>query len=146
MTRAAEVFEATGRSLVDWQREPADGPPPGIIFRVILLMPPRDVLYAAIDARFDRMVADGGLDEARALVARGLAPTLPVMKALGVAELAAAAAGEIETVEAITRVKTATRNYAKRQVTWFHNQIIADFIIPTQYSESIRQKIFSKIL
>jgi tRNA dimethylallyltransferase len=77
MTRAAEVLEATGRSLADWHRAAADGPPEGLAFRVILLMPPRETLYAAIDARFDRMVAEGVLDEARELAARGLAADLP---------------------------------------------------------------------
>ncbi|MEE8084030.1 MAG: tRNA (adenosine(37)-N6)-dimethylallyltransferase MiaA [Alphaproteobacteria bacterium] len=146
MTRAAEVLEATGRSITEWQRAPADGPPEGLAFRVILLMPPRAALYAAIDARFDQMVADGALDEARALAARGLAPDLPVMKALGVAELAAAAGGEVEIAAAITRAKTATRNYAKRQITWFKGQMVADITFSTQFSESIKDKILSKIL
>ena len=109
-------------------------------------MPPREALYAAIDARFDRMLADGALDEARALAARGLAPDLPVMKALGVAELAAAARGEVEIAAAIMRAKTATRNYAKRQITWFKGQMVADLTISTQFSESIKEKILSKIL
>ncbi len=146
MTRAAEVLEATGRSLADWQRAPADGPPEGLAFRVILLMPPRATLYAAIDARFDRMVAEGALDEARELAARGLAADLPVMKALGVAELAAAARGEVETAAAVTRAKTATRNYAKRQITWFKGQMVADLTLYTQFSESIKEKILSEIL
>jgi len=146
MTRAAEVLEATGRSLTEWQRGQACGPPEGLAFRVILLMPPREALYAAIDARFDRMLADGALDEARALAARGLAPDLPVMKALGVADLAAAARGEVETAAAIMRAKTATRNYAKRQITWFTGQMVADLTFSTQFSESIKEKILSKIL
>jgi len=146
MTRAAEVLEATGRSLAEWQRAPAEGPPEGLSFRIILLMPPRETLYTAIDARFDRMVAEGALDEARALAARGLAPDLPVMKALGVAELAAAARGELETIAAVTRAKTATRNYAKRQITWFKGKMVADKIFFTQYSESFKEKILSEVL
>ena len=146
MTRAVEVLEATGRSLAQWQRAPACGPPEGLGFRVILLMPPRETLYAAIDARFDRMVAAGALAEARALTARGLAPDLPVMKALGVAELAAAARGALETGAAVTRAKTATRNYAKRQITWFKGQMVADITFFTQFSESFKEKILSEIL
>jgi tRNA dimethylallyltransferase len=146
MTRAAEVLEATGRSLAEWQRDQACGPPEGLAFRVILLMPPRETLYAAIDARFDGMAAAGALDEARALAARGLAPDLPVMKALGVAELAAAARGELEISVAVTRAKTATRNYAKRQITWFKGQMVADIVFSAQFSESFKEKNLSKIL
>lgn len=146
MMRAAEVLEATGRSFVEWQRTADDGPPDGVRFRIILLMPPRETLYAAIDARFDRMVAEGGLDEARALAARGLAPDLPVMKALGVAELAAAARGELDLETALARAKTAIRNYAKRQITWFRGQMVADITLETKYSESFKEKILSEII
>lgn len=146
MMRAAEVLEATGRSLVEWRRSTDDGPPDGVGFRIILLMPPRETLYAAIDARFDRMVELGGLEEVRALAARGLAPHLPVMKALGVAELAAAVRGEMELGAAVDRAKTATRNYAKRQITWFKRQMIADFTFDTQFSESFKKKILSEII
>jgi tRNA dimethylallyltransferase len=68
------------------------------------------------------------------------------MKALGVAELAAAARGEVETAAAVTRAKTATRNYAKRQITWFTGQMVADLTLYTQFSESIKEKILSEIL
>lgn len=146
MIRAAEVIEATGRSLLDWQGDPAEGPPDHLRFRTILLMPPRDVLYAAIEARVARMAASGGLEEAVALAARGLAPDLPAMKALGVAELAAAARGEGTLEAALTRLKTATRNYAKRQITWFSGQMVADLAFCTQFSESSSNEFFAKIL
>ena len=68
------------------------------------------------------------------------------MKALGVAELAAAARGEMPLAEAVAKAKTASRNYAKRQVTWFHGQMIADFRETEKFSESLCEKILSEIL
>ncbi|MDX1483922.1 MAG: tRNA (adenosine(37)-N6)-dimethylallyltransferase MiaA [Alphaproteobacteria bacterium] len=146
MIRAMEVLEATGRSLADWQAEPADGPPPGLAFRTVLLMPPRAELYAAIDARVESMAEAGGLEEAWALAARGLAADAPVMKALGLADLAAACRGEVPLAAAIDRAKTATRNYAKRQVTWFQGQMVADLTLNTKFSESFKEKMLSEIL
>jgi tRNA dimethylallyltransferase len=146
MIRAAEVLEATGRSLVDWHGEPTDGPPEDMVFRTILLMPPRQALYAAIDARFDAMVEAGAMDEANALAARGLSPDLPVMKALGIAELVAVTKGEADMAAALGRAKTATRNYAKRQITWFKSQIITDLVIKLKFSERNIEKILSDII
>jgi tRNA dimethylallyltransferase len=146
MIRAAEVLEATGRSLADWQAEPADGPPSGLVFRTILLMPPRDVLYAAIDARLDAMMAAGAIDEAVVLANRGLAPDIPAMKALAVPELIAASNGDMDLAAALTRAKTATRNYAKRQITWFKSQIITNKVIELKFSERNMEKILSDIL
>jgi tRNA dimethylallyltransferase len=146
MIRAAEVLETTGRPLSAWQAAAADGPPGHLAFRTILLMPPRGAMYAAIEARVARMVEAGALNEAAALAERGLAPGLPAMKALGVADLAAAARGEVALDAALERHKTATRNYAKRQVTWFQGQMVADFMFLTKFSEREQEEIFSKIL
>lgn len=146
MMRALEVLEATGWPLAHWRGQPPEGPPPGLVFHTVLLDPPRAALYAAIEARFERMVAAGALAEARVLAARGLAPDLPAMKALGVAELAAAARGEIAFAAAVARAKTASRNYAKRQVTWFRGQMIADWRSSEKFSESLYEKILSEIL
>lgn len=146
MIRAAEVLEATGRPLAAWQAETPVVPPAHLAFRIILLMPPRPELYAAIDARVTHMVEAGALEEAAALAERGLPPDLPGMKALGVADLAAAVHGEIPLEAALDRLKTATRNYAKRQITWFQGQMVADLTFLTQYSESTREDIFTKIL
>jgi tRNA dimethylallyltransferase len=84
--------------------------------------PAREVLYARCDARVGRMVDQGALDEVKALVARRLDPALPAMKAVGVREFADALSGEISLEIAIERTRQATRNYAKRQLTWFRNQ------------------------
>jgi tRNA dimethylallyltransferase len=120
--RALEVLEATGRPPSAWRAEAGAGPPPDMDFRTLVLLPPRDALYAACDARFGRMVAEGALDEVRDLLALGLRPDLPAMKAVGVPELAAAVRGQASLAEAVERGRRATRNYAKRQTTWFRHQ------------------------
>lgn len=128
LVRAWEVVEATGRTLPDWQR--AGGTGAGAhAYRTILLMPPRDALYAACDARFDAMVAAGALDEVRALLALGLDPALPAMKSLGVRELARHLAGEWTLEQAGEKARQATRNYAKRQTTWFRHQFAPNLVL-----------------
>ncbi|MEZ5667127.1 MAG: tRNA (adenosine(37)-N6)-dimethylallyltransferase MiaA [Alphaproteobacteria bacterium] len=144
VVRALAVRDATGRSLADWQAQ-APAPPPGLAFHVVLLMPPRAALYAACDARFAAMVEAGAVDEVRALRARGLPADRPVMKAIGVAELGGVLDGSRSLDDAIAASAQATRNYAKRQCTWFRHQIIADQIIDAQFSERETAGIFSKI-
>lgn len=145
MLRALEVMEVTGRSIVDWQAEPLSGPPPGSDFITILLSPPRDVVYAACDRRFCEMIARGALDEARALRGMGLDPELPAMKAVGVPELIAVLDGGMALEDAIAAAQQATRNYVKRQQTWFSRQIIANLTINEKLSEKILANIFSFI-
>lgn len=146
IARALEVLEATGRPLSDWQRaEAGAADTEGLAFLTLLLLPPRPALYATIDARFVAMVQEGGLAEVRALAARGLDPALPAMKALGVPDLIAHLEGALSLEEAVRRGRQATRRYAKRQVTWFRHQIIADFTLEPQFSECYREKIFSII-
>lgn len=141
--RAVEVLEATGRPLSWWQAQPPAGAT-GLRFVTVLLDPPRGDLYARIEARFDAMLAAGALAEARALAR--LDPGLPAARALGLRELAAAAAGNLPLDDAVTRAKTRSRNYAKRQVTWFRRQIIASFSYGEQFSESLLERILSEIL
>ena len=145
IARALEVLEATGRSLAAWQAGPAEEPPAGLRFATILLAPPREALYARCDRRLKAMAEEGALDEVRRLTAMGLAPDLPAMKALGVKEFADYLAGNRAFDEALAAAQQATRNYAKRQMTWFRNQIIADKMITTQFSESMLPEIFSFI-
>jgi len=150
MIRAWEVMVATNRSLADWQLDPGSGPPPGMVFDWIVLAPPRDALYAACDGRFRAMIAAGALEEARALLALGLDPELPAMKAVGVPELAAHLRGETDLEAAIARAQQATRNLAKRQTTWFRHQIPAadarvqrSHVARAQYSEKIAAETLS---
>ena len=121
LARAYEVFQATGKALSVWQ---ADTRPPLTRERwtAVVLEPEREVLYARCDARLEAMVRDGALEEARALAARGLGPALPVMKAVGLRELAAHLAGEMSLDDAIALAQQETRRYAKRQLTWLRNQ------------------------
>jgi tRNA dimethylallyltransferase len=147
LIRAYEVLKATDRSLADWQREATDKP--FASFAGIVLEPPREDLYAAIDARFDLMMGQGGLQEARALDNLGLAPDLPVMKAVGVRELIAHLHGDLPLDDAVALAKKRTRNYAKRQMTWFRWQFPRNFVsndcLKKQQKESFRYKIFTFI-
>ncbi|MEO1042465.1 MAG: tRNA (adenosine(37)-N6)-dimethylallyltransferase MiaA [Pseudomonadota bacterium] len=119
--RALAVFDETRRPLSAWQKEPRVQTVEGPILP-LLLYPERETLYRRCDERFDRMLADGAIDEARTLGARGLAPDLPVMKALGVPELLAHLDGVMTLEEAAAAAKQETRRFAKRQMTWFRNQ------------------------
>ncbi|MEL7465834.1 MAG: tRNA (adenosine(37)-N6)-dimethylallyltransferase MiaA [Pseudomonadota bacterium] len=121
VTRALEVLEHTGRGLASWR---ADTPPPLIAEpEKILIATEREALYARCDARFDAMLGAGALEEARAMAARGLDPILPAMKAVGAPELFAHLRGEMSLEAAAAFAKQATRNYAKRQMTWMRNQM-----------------------
>ncbi|QTC92666.1 tRNA (adenosine(37)-N6)-dimethylallyltransferase MiaA [Brevundimonas goettingensis] len=121
LTRAWAVARATDRSLSDWQASTKPLLEPRTYERMVV-EPDRAALYANCDARVAVMVEQGVLDEVAALTARGLDPVLPAMKAVGVREFAAHLAGETPLETAIDQVRQATRNYAKRQLTWFRNQ------------------------
>jgi tRNA dimethylallyltransferase len=121
LTRAWAVAEHTGRALSDWTAHTRPLLEPGS-WTGLVVEPDRETLYASCDARVARMVEAGALDEVRALAARGLDPALPAMKAVGVRELAAHLAGETTLDAAVEATRQATRNYAKRQLTWFRNQ------------------------
>jgi tRNA dimethylallyltransferase len=121
--RALEIFEATGRPLVEWQASP--GKPliePGEAISVFLAVD-RTELRTRIDARFDRMLAEGALEEVRAFAARKLDPALPAMKAHGAPWLMKHLAGEMSLDAAANEAKADTRKYAKRQETWFRHQL-----------------------
>ena len=124
ITRALAVLDATGQALSVWKT--ARHTPPlldiGKTARFVI-EPDRAALYRRIDARFDNMIAEGALAEVEALAERNLDPSLPAMKALGVREFRAALRGEITTTAAVERAKMETRRYAKRQSTWFRNQM-----------------------
>lgn len=123
IARALEVLQATGRPLADWQREGTQPLLAGEGVVKFFLAPDRAALYARIDARFERMLAEGAIDEARALARRGLDPLLPAMKAHGVPWLIRHLRGEIPLAEAVEKAKQDTRHYAKRQFTWFRHQL-----------------------
>jgi tRNA dimethylallyltransferase len=123
VTRALEVVLATGRPLKEWQEDET----PAILdisrAAKVFLMPDREALIRRIGARFDAMIAAGALEEVRALAARHLDPALPAMKAHGVPWLIRYLTGEITLEEAVEQAKRDTRQYTKRQATWFRNQL-----------------------
>lgn len=121
LVRAAAVHAATGRALSDWRETTAPALARGA-WRALVIEPPRETLYARCDARFDAMLAQGALEEAARLDARGLDPALPVLKAVGYRELAAVARGELTLDAAREAASRETRRYAKRQTTWLRNQ------------------------
>lgn len=123
LIRAYEVVRSTGRPLPDWQRALTDTPPPEWRFHTFVLEPSRPVLYDTCDRRFALMLQQGALDEVRALLARNLPADQPVMKAVGVPELAALIRGDITESVARAKAQQATRHYAKRQLTWFRHQL-----------------------
>ncbi len=123
LVRALEVFDSTGTPIGTHQ---ALGGRTALLAGVhverYLVEPERTVLHARIGRRFDAMVEAGALDEVRDLLALGLDPAMPVMKAIGVPHLAAHLKGHFTLDEAIEAAKAATRQYAKRQSTWFRHQ------------------------
>ena len=118
LVRALEVIDATDVSLAEWQETAGT---PVLNDKAVLKMlvaPERETIYAAIDGRFENMLKAGALAEVAALAGLQLDPGLPVMRALGVSELSSYLSGAMSLEEAATKAKTASRRYAKRQMTW----------------------------
>ena len=120
--RALEVVRSTGRTLGAWQQARAGGIGGEVELAPLILLPPRDWLQARCDERFETMLSDQGLAEVASLVARNLPALAPVMRAIGVREIAACLRGELTRAQALDAGRTATRQYAKRQYTWFNRQ------------------------
>jgi tRNA dimethylallyltransferase len=127
IARALEVVLSTGKSLSEWQKSREGGIGGEITLRPLVLLPPRDWLYRRCDDRFARMVEQGAAEEVEALLDRKLDPDLPVMRAIGVREIASWLNGDVIREEAIAAGQQATRRYAKRQYTWFAHQPPADW-------------------
>lgn len=123
VARALEVVRSTGRALADWQAERSGGIGGRIALAAIVLLPDRDWLMARCDRRAAAMLAGGAREEVSVLLARrDIAPDAPIRRAIGVREVAAALLGETSQKQALEAVALATRQYAKRQYTWFRNQ------------------------
>lgn len=123
IARALEVVTSTGTALHVWQERREGGMASEIALTPAILLPPRDWLRERCDIRLAAMFSSGAADEVAALLARNLDPALPVMRAIGVRQLAAAQAGEISVADALILAQAATRQYAKRQYTWFRHQL-----------------------
>ena len=122
IARALEVVIATGKTLGEWQKAREGGIAHEVDLRSVILLPPRDWLYARCDDRFARMIEQGAIEEVKALLARNLQASLPIMRAIGVPEISAHLRGEISHSEMIAAARQSTRRYAKRQYTWFAHQ------------------------
>jgi len=122
IARALEVVRSTGRTLDAWQDRREGGIGHAVSLQPLILLPDRDWLYARCDQRFAQMLECGALAEVEALLARNLDPASPVMRAIGVPEIAGYLRGESSLDEARIRASAATRQYAKRQYTWFRHQ------------------------
>lgn len=148
LVRAFAVAHATGVALSEWQQRQA--PHRGPAAAAVILLPPRDTLYAVIDRRLEDMFAAGAIEEVRALLGRQLSPLLPAMKAVGVCEIGRYLAGECTREAALAAAQQATRRYGKRQYTWFRNRLQASkklrkMVVDTQFSAQSTPEIFSFI-
>ncbi|TAH32431.1 MAG: tRNA (adenosine(37)-N6)-dimethylallyltransferase MiaA [Alphaproteobacteria bacterium] len=145
--RALEVIMQTGQSLANFQGNRAGQNE--MRYTLITLLPPRAEIYARCETRFDAMLKSGALDEVKAIEAMPSLPNNTALKAKGIPELRAFLRGEMARDEAVAMAKTKTRQYAKRQYTWFRNQMNPDIMIDMvihsgnadQYAADIGQKI-----
>jgi tRNA dimethylallyltransferase len=130
--RALEIVEASGRSILSWRSTPAEPLVDRYSARKIVITPERSLLRERIGRRFDAMVAAGALGEVGELTRLAPDPARPAMKAIGVRELQAFMAGRISLEQAVEQAKAASRQYAKRQATWFRHQLGTDWerIVP----------------
>lgn len=122
IARALEVVRSTGATLKSWQGRTVGGIRGEVALCGVALLGDAGVLAERIDRRFELMVRDGALDEVRRLLARQLSPALPVMRAIGVPEIAAHLNGQTSFEAMVAAGQLATRQYAKRQRTWFRGQ------------------------
>lgn len=127
IARALEVKRSTGVTLGDWQQAKTGGIGDDVSLNAAVLTPPRQWVYERCNARFATMMDEGAIAEVEELLARNLAEDLPVMRAIGVPEIARLIRGETTREEAMTAGAQSTRQYAKRQFTWFRNQCPLDW-------------------
>ncbi|MBY5346454.1 tRNA (adenosine(37)-N6)-dimethylallyltransferase MiaA [Rhizobium leguminosarum] len=123
IVRALEVMKATGRSIADFQGRSGPEVIDAAEARKIVVLPDRAVLHQRINGRFEKMLQQGAEDEVRALLALDLPAEAPVMKAIGVSQIMAMLRGAMTREEVLEKGTAATRQYAKRQMTWFRNQM-----------------------
>jgi tRNA dimethylallyltransferase len=141
--RAYEVLEATGLPLAHWQTRKGKPVLDGMRLAKFVLDVPRPELRERIETRFKAMLDDGAWKEAAAL--KGLDPALPAAKILGLRELWAVASGELEETEATRLAVTATRQFAKRQTTWFRNRMADWYWLPAQQSSNILPIVLDQV-
>lgn len=123
IVRALEVLEATGRSIAEFQGRGGPVVVDPARARKIVKLPDRSLLHQRINRRFEAMFDEGAVAEVEALLRLGLSPEMPAMKAIGVSQIAAMLRGEMTPEQVVEQASAATRQYAKRQMTWFRNQM-----------------------
>ena len=121
-TRALEVVRSTGRTLKAWQGDKEGGIGGDVSLFPLVLLPEREWLYERCDRRFLTMLVNGAVEEVEALLARRIDTSLPVMRAIGVPEITGFLQGQLSRDECMLAGQRATRQYAKRQFTWFRRQ------------------------
>jgi tRNA dimethylallyltransferase len=141
IARSLEVMLSTGRTLAEWQKWREGGIGEDVELQPLILLPPRQWLYEKCDQRFAAMFDGGAVEEVEALLARKLNPNLPVMRGIGVREIAAFLAGALTREQAIAAGQQATRRYAKRQYTWFAHQPPADWVRFTEATFPVRAEL-----
>jgi tRNA dimethylallyltransferase len=142
IVRALEVLESTGRSLSYWQSRPGQPVLDETETTRLLVLPERATMAGRIEARFDAMMAGGALEEVARVLALGLSPELPIMRALGVEPLAAHLRGALSLDEAVGAAKAHTRKYAKRQLTWLRRNMIAWRVLVEQEMQRLMASDF----
>jgi tRNA dimethylallyltransferase len=143
LERAYAVYRATGRSLAEWQDTPVAPLLAEEETLRFVLMPERTLLHARAEARLERMLDMGALEEVRALTALGIPPSRPALKALGVPSLVAHLEGRLSREGALAEAKTATRRYIKRQTTWFKHHMMSWNLLSEQLMERNLEEIFA---
>jgi tRNA dimethylallyltransferase len=142
IARALEVVRSTGHPLGHWHAAHTGGIGDTITLAPLILLPPREWLRDRCDQRLVQMFDRGAMAEVEALLARDLDPDLPAMRAIGVPQIAQYLSGAIDRDEALTLSQAATRQYAKRQYTWFRNQPPADW---PRHTESLNNDSITKL-
>jgi tRNA dimethylallyltransferase len=143
VARALEVVRSTGKPLGWWHAHMEGGIGNAIALRPLILLPPRQWLLDRCDLRFEQMLEQGAIEEVERLLTRQLPPDLPVMRAIGVREIAAWLNGELSREEMVERGQIATRQYAKRQYTWFNNQPPAHWL---RWTDQIDNKLVGEMV
>ena len=143
LTRAWEVMKATGQSLAVWNRETDQAT--GLNLYHVLLIPDREILYGLCDQRFLGFIDQGAVAEAETIKNMNLDPSLPAMKALGLSQIIKYLDGEMNLDDAIKQAQQKTRNYAKRQMTWFRNQLEPNFSYSKPYDGSVDQDLITEV-
>ncbi len=149
VARSLEVVLSTGRTLAAWQQERSGGIADCVTLAPLVLTPSRDWLYPRCNQRFSAMLdpstgSGGAIAEVQQLLTRQLDPDLPVMRAIGVPEIAAFIRGTLDRAAMEERGQQATRNYAKRQYTWLRGQTPPDWSRLESHDADL-DKIFARL-